>query len=205
VDIIIATRNQGKAREIEALLQGFSARIQTMDAYPDIGEIEETGRTFTENALLKARTVAQCTGHAALADDSGLEVSVLGGEPGVFSARYSGKNATDQANNALLLRNLTHVPWEQRQARFVCVIAVHVPGRGSGRDQHELVVQGQWSGRIAPRAKGDQGFGYDPLFWDDQLQKTAAQMSPEEKNARSHRAAALRELVQKWPDFMRSL
>ena len=201
MDLVIATRNRGKAAEIAVLLQDFEVNVLTMDSFPEIGEIPETGLTFEENALIKARTVARQTGLIALADDSGLEVDALAGAPGVYSARFSGPNATDASNNALLLSKLEGVPWVKRGARFVSVIAVHAPFRG-GR---ELLSRGTWSGRIATRPQGENGFGYDPVFQDDVAGLTAAQLESEEKNKRSHRAMALRQLAQSWPAFAREL
>lgn len=201
MDLIIATRNQGKAAEIAALLQNFEVNVLTMDFFPEIGDIPETGVTFEENALIKARTVARLTGLTALADDSGLEVDALAGAPGVYSARFSGPDATDATNNALLLSRLEDVPWGKRGARFVSVIAVHAPVQGG----KELLSRGTWSGRITTRAQGENGFGYDPLFHDEVAGLTAAQLESEEKNKRSHRAMALRRLAQTWPAFVGEL
>ncbi len=201
MELIIATRNKGKAAEIEALLQKFDVRVLTMDAFPEIGEIPETGETFEENALIKARAVARLTGMTALADDSGLEVDALAGAPGVYSARFSGPDATDETNNALLLSRLAGVPREDRGARFVSVIAVHAPVMGG----KELLARGTWSGRIALSPQGRNGFGYDPLFFDEELGLTSAQLEPAEKNKRSHRATALRRLAEAWPDFLRGI
>lgn len=198
--IVIATQNRGKAAEISALLSNFQVHALTMEAFPYIGEIPETGTTFEQNALIKARTVADLTGMIAMADDSGLEVEALGGAPGVYSARFSGPDATDATNNALLLAELDGIPWESRQARFVSVIAVHEPLSG-----RELLARGTWSGRITFSPEGANGFGYDPLFYDEELQRTAAQLEPELKNTRSHRAAALRELARSWPKFLQEV
>lgn len=201
MDVIIATRNQGKAREIRTLLQDFDVRVLTLDDFPEIDEIPETGQTFEDNALIKARTVARLTGTTALADDSGLEVEALSGAPGVFSARFSGPAATDAQNNALLLSKMEDVAWGERGARFVSVIAVHVPFMG-GR---ELLARGTWTGRIIRDPRGANGFGYDPLFLDEELELTAAEMEPAEKNKRSHRAAALRRLLESWKNFIRDI
>ncbi|PTN35989.1 XTP/dITP diphosphatase [Desulfonatronum sp. SC1] len=201
MDLIIATKNKGKAGEIAALLREFDVRVLTMDAFPEIGDIPETGETFEENALIKARAVARLTGMAALADDSGLEVDALAGAPGVYSARFSGPDATDATNNALLLSKLEGVPPEDRGARFVSVIAVHAPVM----DGKELLARGTWSGRITLSPHGENGFGYDPLFIDEELGLTSAQLKPDEKNKRSHRAMALRRLAVAWPDFIRDI
>ncbi|SMP43810.1 XTP/dITP diphosphohydrolase [Desulfonatronum zhilinae] len=201
MELIIATKNKGKSAEIAALLEKFDVRVLTMDAFPEIGEIPETGETFEENALIKARTVARLTGLTSLADDSGLEVDALADAPGVYSARFSGPDATDETNNALLLSRLEGIPWEDRGARFVSVIAVHAPVMGG----KELLARGTWSGRIAISPQGRNGFGYDPLFFDEELSLTSAQLEPTEKNKRSHRAAALRRLADAWPDFIRAI
>lgn len=197
-DLVLATKNRGKAAEIAALLQDFKVRVHPLDEFPGIGDIPETGATFAENALIKARAVALATGLTALADDSGLEAAALQGAPGVYSARYSGAEATDAENNAKLLREMADIPWDARQARFVCAIAVHAPKAGG----QELVVQGSWDGRITTVPAGEGGFGYDPLFLDEELGVTAAQLTPEQKNLRSHRAAALRKLATRWPHFL---
>ncbi|SDB30643.1 XTP/dITP diphosphohydrolase [Desulfonatronum thiosulfatophilum] len=201
MEIVIASRNRGKAAEIAALLGQFDVQVLTMDSFPEIGDIPETGTTFEENALIKARTVARLTGMIAMADDSGLEVEALGGAPGVYSARFSGPDATDESNNALLLAKMEGVPQKSRQARFVSVIAVHAPVQGG----KELLARGSWSGQIALRPLGENGFGYDPLFLDEELGLTSAQLLPEQKNARSHRAAAMMELARFWPDFLREM
>jgi XTP/dITP diphosphohydrolase len=201
-DVILATRNKGKAAEIVALLEDFNVRVRTLDEFPQIGDIPETGTTFAENALIKARAVAQATGLTALADDSGLEVDALNGAPGVYSARFAGPGATDAQNNEKLLRLMQHVPWPDRRARFACVVAAHAPEEAGGL---ELLAEGFWVGRIVLEPAGDKGFGYDPLFLDEELNLTAAQMTPEQKNARSHRAAALRRLSALWPDLIKKI
>lgn len=200
-DVVLATRNKGKAAEILALLGDFNVRVRTLDEFPHIGDIPETGATFAENALIKARAVAQATGLTALADDSGLEVDALNGAPGVYSARFAGPGATDARNNEKLLQLLENVPWPERGARFACVVAAHAPRAGGC----ELLAEGFWVGRIVLEPKGSMGFGYDPLFLDEELGLTAAQMAPGQKNARSHRAAALRRLSALWPDFIKKI
>lgn len=200
-DLVLATKNKGKANEILTLLHEFNVRVHTLEEFPGIGEIPETGVTFEENALIKARAVARATGMTALADDSGLEVDALDKAPGVYSARFSGLNATDAQNNDKLLQCLADIPWERRQARFVCVIAVHAPWA----EGQELLAHGHWPGRIALTLKGEHGFGYDPLFLDEKSGLTAAEMPPDQKNTRSHRAAALRRLAALWPDFLKKI
>jgi len=193
--LVLATRNSGKIKELEALLSGSGFAVLGLDAFPDIGEIEETGTTFAENAILKARTVAKATGLVALADDSGLQVDALSGAPGVYSARYSGEGATDERNNLKLLDALQSVPEDRRGCRFISVVAACAPNGA------ELLAEGRWEGRVLTALRGAGGFGYDPLFLDRELGKSAAELAPTEKNARSHRGRALRSLLENWPDF----
>lgn len=202
--IVLATRNRGKIAELSALLAGQGFTILGLDAFPELGEIPEDGETFEANALYKACTVSRATGLAAVADDSGLEVDALGGAPGVHSARYSldePQNAglagalLDAANNAKLLRALQGVPLERRGARFRCVMAACTPTGAT------LTRDGAWEGLVALEPAGSNGFGYDPLFLDPELGRTAAQLLPDEKNARSHRGRALRALLAAWPTF----
>lgn len=193
--IVLATRNTGKIKELNDLLSGYGLTVLGLDAFPQVGEIEETGTTFAENALLKARTVAQATGLVALADDSGLVVDALHGAPGVYSARYAGPDATDEKNNLKLLDALGDVPEAQRGCRFVSLVAAARP------DGPELVAEGRWEGRVLGSPLGSGGFGYDPLFLDPELGKSAAELSREDKNARSHRGNALRALLAQWPAF----
>lgn len=196
--IVLATRNRGKIAELTALLQEFSLNIIGLDSYPELEDIPETGETFEENARIKARAVCEHTGLVAVADDSGLEVDALGGAPGVYSARYSadgGQPATDARNNEKLLAALRGVPREERGARFRCVMVAAAPNGA------ELSADGAWEGLIAEEPRGENGFGYDPLFFDPELGRHSAQLSQAEKNARSHRGRALRNLLTAWPDF----
>lgn len=199
MQLAVASSNQGKLKEIRAVLAELTPEVEVLglDSFPALGPIEEPGESFEENALHKAKTVALHTGLISLADDSGLEVDALGGKPGVYSARFSGEGASDAANNAKLLRLLEQVPGEDRGARFRCVLAVYSP---SG--QHFL-CEGSWEGRIAFSPAGDRGFGYDPLFIDPDSGLTAAQMDPSAKNERSHRGRALQRFSVLWPDFVR--
>ena len=196
-DIVVATRNPGKLTEIQTILDpGESGlRLLTLDDFPGIGEIRETGATFEENALMKAGAVEQFTGKIALADDSGLAVDALGGRPGVMSARFAGNGATDERNNLKLLSELKGLPIEQRGATFICVIAV-------AAGKAELLVRGECRGIILEEGRGSRGFGYDPIFFYPPMKKTYSEMTPEEKNAISHRAKALAELQQKFSAFM---
>jgi XTP/dITP diphosphohydrolase len=189
--VVLATGNKGKLRELRALLEDLALEV-VPQAELGVEMAEETGTTFEANALLKARHAARITGLPAIADDSGIEVDALGGRPGVYSARYAGTNATDADNNAKLLRELEGVN-EPRTARYRAVI-VYV---ASADDPHPVVAAGAWEGAIAREARGEGGFGYDPLFLVGTGHLTAAELPPDEKNRVSHRAHALRELVAK--------
>jgi XTP/dITP diphosphohydrolase len=185
----LASSNPGKLAEFRRLLSGTPIRLSALDA--DGAELpEETGLTFVENALIKARHAAQVSGRPAIADDSGLCVAALSGAPGVRSARYAGPHATDRDNVERLLHQLGPVPSDRRQAAFVCVIvALRAPD-----DPVPVIATGQWQGRIATEAKGANGFGYDPIFFDPALGRSAAELSAAEKNAVSHRGRASSEL-----------
>lgn len=184
--IIFATGNQGKMREIRKILGDLNVEIVSMKEAGISVDIEENGATYEENALVKARAVAARTGDCVLADDSGLEVDRLGGEPGVHSARYLGEDTPYGVKNASLIKRLEGVPDEERTARFVCAIAAVLPG---GR---ELTTRAAIEGRIGHEEKGSGGFGYDPIFYVPELQKTTAELTEEEKNLVSHRGQALR-------------
>lgn len=195
--LVMATRNPGKIRELQEILQDPGLTLLSLNDFPKLGDIPETGATFQENAALKAREVARRTGLPALADDSGLEVAALGGRPGVYSARYAQDRTLpappgDADNWRKLLEELQGVPWEQRGARFVCEIALAFP------DGRLFRAQGECAGYIALAPRGTQGFGYDPVFWVPAYGATMAELGPEIKNRISHRAralAALRELL----------
>jgi XTP/dITP diphosphohydrolase len=183
-ELLLATNNSGKLREYAALLSGCGFDLVTpVEKKLDI-EVAETGKTFAENAALKAKTLATASGLLTLADDSGLEVDALGGAPGVYSARYAGDKASDAERIALLLKNLEGVPLERRTARFRCVIAIADPA-GSLR-----LAEGTVEGFIVFAPRGSHGFGYDPVFLLPELGKTMAELKPEEKNHLSHRARA---------------
>jgi XTP/dITP diphosphohydrolase len=184
--IVLATANPGKLRELQAVLAGLDFEIVPQSAF-GVPEVEETGLTFIENALLKARNAAFYTGLPALADDSGLAVDALGGVPGIYSARYAGAGAGDRANIGKLLAELEGVPAERRTARFVCVLALlHHPA-----DPTPLICQGSWEGTILTEPRGEGGFGYDPIFFVPGEQRTAAELEPAVKNQISHRGQAL--------------
>lgn len=182
--IVLASGNPGKIREIQAILTGHPIVPQSQF---QIAEADETGKTFVENALLKARNAAFHSGLPAIADDSGLAVDYLHGAPGVISARYAGSNASDQDNVEKLLKELAGVPFEQRTARFICVI-VFIE---HAEDPCPVIAQGIWEGRILDEPVGDKGFGYDPVFWVPEYECASAQLAPEVKNAISHRGKAL--------------
>lgn len=187
--IVLASGNPGKIREIQAILQNDKILPQSQF---NVVEPEETGATFIENAIIKARNAAAHCNLPAIADDSGLAVDALGGAPGVISARYAGVGASDQANLDKLLADMREVPDAQRSARFICVMVY----LRHALDPTPIVAQGVWEGRILREAVGENGFGYDPVFWVEQYQCSSAQLAPEIKNALSHRGQALRALSQ---------
>lgn len=191
--ILMATRNKGKAEELVWLLRDLPVKVLTLEDFPDLAEVPETGCTFAENAALKAEYAASATGLISLSDDSGLEVDALGGRPGVLSARFAGEGANDRENNLKLLSLLRDVPQEQRKARFVSVIAIAAP-KPSGKPERFL-TRGTCEGLILQEERGGGGFGYDPLFLVPQLGKTFAELTMEEKNRISHRGQALRQAV----------
>ena len=184
-ELIIATTNAGKLREIEGLLKDLDFKITSLSDYPDAPKIEEDGKTFAQNALKKAATIALYTGKLTLGEDSGLEVAALDNAPGIYSARFSGTGATDKKNNAKLLRMLRGVPLKRRQARYRCFAAL-ADGRGIID-----VVSGTCAGLIALRGRGKNGFGYDPLFFLPRYNKTFGELDPAIKTRISHRARAL--------------
>lgn len=185
----MASSNAGKIREIERLLEGSGVEIIAQSEL-GVSDADETGSTFAENSLLKARHAANATGLPAIADDSGLAVDALDGRPGVYSARYAGVDATDDENVDKLLRELADVGDESRGAAFHCVASFVMPG-----SPQALVAEGVWRGTILRARRGEGGFGYDPVFRDPASGLTGAELTPEEKNARSHRGQALRGLV----------
>ncbi len=190
--VVLASANKGKLAEIQAMLEGSGIELRPLSAF-DSSEVEETGLTFVENAIIKARAACVASGLPAIADDSGLEVDALGGEPGVHSARFAGIHGDDQANNELLLERLAQVPDPGRTGRFRCVIV----SLAHAADPAPLICEGVWEGRIAVRPRGGGGFGYDPLFVPQGISRTSAELSPAEKNRLSHRAQALRKLIER--------
>lgn len=189
MELVIATRNQGKLREIRRLLEATEVRVLGLDVFPDLPEVEEDGETFADNARKKAVTVARLTGRLTLADDSGLEVMHLGGAPGVRSARYAGAIADDVANNRKLLAALAGVPRAGRRGAFVCAMALCGPDGGC------RFFSGRLEGIIGEEPRGDGGFGYDPLFLVPEYGKTLAELPLEIKNRISHRGQALRQAL----------
>jgi XTP/dITP diphosphohydrolase len=189
VKVLLATRNAGKLAELRRMLADGPVEVVGLADVPEFPDAPETGATFAENALAKARDAANATGLPSVADDSGLAVDALNGMPGVLSARWSGRHGDDVANLELLLGQLTDVPDERRGAAFVCAAALVVPGG------LETVVHGEWTGRIVREPRGSGGFGYDPIFVPDGEQRTSAELTPDEKDAASHRGRAMRALL----------
>ncbi len=187
--IVLASGNAGKLREIARLLSDLNVSVVAQSEF-GVRDVEETGTTFTENALIKAIHAAAATGLPAIADDSGLVVAGLDGRPGVFSARYSGPDATDDSNIDKLLDEMRDLPDASRGAVFQCAACFAMPG-----DLEPLIAEGQWRGQILHERRGEHGFGYDPVFFDPEADKSAAELSAEEKDARSHRGKALAVLL----------
>jgi XTP/dITP diphosphohydrolase len=196
MDIILASRNKKKIKELKKIIEDSmvltedrTVNIHIPDEFSQCGEVEEDGDTFTANAVKKALYIAECSGMTAVADDSGIEVDALNGAPGVYSARYAGEPADDMANNRKLLDDLKDVPDEKRAARFVCCIAL-----ASGGEMQTFT--GYVEGRIGRENRGENGFGYDPLFYPEGHDRTFAEMKDEEKHSMSHRGRALEKLRQ---------
>ena len=182
--IVLATNNKHKINEIKGILSGLAAEILTLEDFPGAPTVEETGKTLEENAILKAEAIHGFTGLPSLADDSGLEVDALRGAPGVLSSRFAGEHCSFEDNNRKLLRMMSDLPWEKRGAKFVCVVAL-------AKDSNQTVtLRGEVNGLITLEERGEKGFGYDPVFYLQSLNKTFAQLSFEEKNRISHRARA---------------
>jgi len=188
--IVLATGNKGKVKELSELLAAEQITIVPQSDF-QVPDVPETGTTFVENAIIKARHAAKITGKPAIADDSGLEVDALNGAPGVYSARYAGEDASDHDNIVKLLEQLKDVPEEKRTARFHCVLVY----MRHSEDPTPVICHGSWEGRITLEKQGEQGFGYDPVFWVEEQQSTSAQLPREVKNRLSHRGQALTQLV----------
>lgn len=199
--LLIATTNRGKIKEIMEEFQDLNIEIKTLLDFPEIKPPEESGETFFENALLKAKYYAEKTGMITIADDSGLEVEALGGKPGIYSSRFAGERATDEKNIQKLLEIMQNIPEENRKAQFICVIVCYHP---SGK---YISAQGVWEGKIDFSPRGEKGFGYDPIFLVKEFnyQKTAAELPLEVKNKLSHRGKALKELKEKLSAFLKEI
>lgn len=195
-EIVIATRNPGKAKEFSALFGKQGYQVKTLLDYPELPDVAETGHTFEANARLKAETIASILKRPVLADDSGLLVDALDGMPGVYSARFAGEHKSSAANNAKLLYELTGVPDAERTAHFHCTLVLAAPGRDS------LVVSADWNGQILRIPRGDNGFGYDPLFFVPEEGLSAAELDPQRKNQISHRAQAIAKLETRWQPWL---
>ena len=193
--VVVATKNKGKLKEIKQILAPMGFNVISMEEANIDMDIDETGDSFEENAMLKASAVHKLTGAIVIADDSGLETDALNGAPGIYSARYSGANASDDKNNEKLLIQLKDIPDEKRTARFVCAIAVVFD------ENRKFTVKGTVDGIINRAPAGENGFGYDPLFYIPQYGKTMAQLSSEEKNKISHRGKALEKMVVKLKEY----
>lgn len=193
--VVLASGNRGKLRELQTVLAGCGVELLPQSDFA-VSDVEETGLSFVENALIKARHACEETGLPALADDSGIEVDALNGEPGIYSARYAGSHGehADADNNAKLLSELEQIPEAERTARFQCVIVY----MRHARDPMPLICQGTWEGRILFAEQGDNGFGYDPLFYVPTHDCSSAQLDPATKNSLSHRGQALQRLLACW-------
>ncbi|MBO0444997.1 ribonuclease PH [Enterococcus ureilyticus] len=194
--IVIATRNPGKAKEFTKIFAEKGYQVKTLLDYPKLPDVEETGKTFEENARLKAETIAAILKQPVLADDSGLIVDALDGMPGIFSARFAGEPTNNAANNAKLLHELTGIPQDKRTATFHCTLVFAAPNKES------LVVEGDWSGEIGTIPRGEHGFGYDPLFFIPEEKQTAAELSDKRKNEISHRGKAVAKLRKEWKNWL---
>jgi len=196
MEIVLATSNANKLREFREMFRDLDVSIIALDRFSELPEMIEDGKTFAENALKKARTIAGHTGCITIADDSGLEVDHLCGRPGIHSARFAGEDADDEKNNEKLLMELDGIPEEKRGAQFTCFIALVDP------DGRERVVQGSYRGVILTEYRGGHGFGYDPLFLDAESDLTFSEMTAEQKNRVSHRSRAIQELKKFLPGFL---
>lgn len=203
--VVLASHNQKKLKELRevlgAAIEGFDPSQVVSSADLGLADPVEDGVGFEENALIKARAASSASGLIAIADDSGLAVDILGGSPGIFSARWSGRHGDDAANNALLLAQLADIAPAHRGARFVCAAAAVFPG-SDGRVAREVVELGEMRGALLKEPRGEGGFGYDPIFVPEGYEKTSAELSPEEKNAISHRGKAFRALATRLAGLM---
>ena len=190
--IVLASNNAGKVREIDAILSGINLHVVSQSEFA-VPEIEETGKTFVENAILKARNASLHTGLPAIADDSGIEIHALNGQPGIFSARYAGAGATDEANLLKLVGAVEKLPEDKRQARFICIMVF----LQHADDPVPVIAEGIWNGIAITSPRGENGFGYDPMFFLPERNCTSAELPPDVKNRISHRGQALYSLLEK--------
>ncbi|KNH25107.1 MULTISPECIES: XTP/dITP diphosphatase [Priestia] len=188
-EIIIATKNAGKVKDFETLFSPKGFKVKSLLDFPEIEDVEETGVTFAENATLKAEAISSALNTPVIADDSGLAIDALNGEPGVYSARYAGESKDDNANIEKVLQKLNDVPFEKRTARFHCALAIAVPGKRTE------IVEGTCEGHILEEKRGENGFGYDPIFFIEKWRCSMAELTKEQKNQISHRANALKKLA----------
>jgi len=186
--IVFATKNEGKVKEIREMLEGMNIELISLNHYNHVPEIREDGKNFLENAFKKAKIISEFTGETVLADDSGLQVDILKGEPGIYSARYAGDEATDEENNNKLLAKLKDVPPQKRSASFFCLLVLYK------KDGSYDSFEGRWDGQIIDERRGSNGFGYDPIFFVPELKLTAAELPPAIKNKISHRGQAFAKL-----------
>ncbi len=190
--IVLASNNSGKLKEFNSILRGCGFDVRSQGEF-ELESVEETGLTFVENAILKARHAAKATGLPALADDSGIEVDALNGAPGIYSARFAGEGCSDEENNACLLEKLAHTETDLRSARYQCVLVF----MKHKNDPTPIIAQGTWEGSILEKPQGEGGFGYDPLFWVSSQNCAAAELEKAQKNSISHRGKALQSLLRK--------
>lgn len=195
--LLIATTNLGKLKEFNDLFGAFSIELKSLKDFPEAQEVEETGTTFQENARLKAEALCEFSNLPTLADDSGLSIEALNGQPGVYSARYAGLDKNDQANMEKVLFELNGIPIEKRRAAFYCVLALAIPGKPT------RFIEGRLDGYISLEPRGNNGFGYDPIFFVPEQKATLAEISREVKNTISHRANAFEQLKKMWPEIER--
>jgi len=194
--VIIATKNAGKAKDFERIFKPYGVEVKTLLDFPDIEDVEETGQTFEENAIIKAEAISKEFNQMVIADDSGVIVDALDGRPGVYSARYAGEDKNDEANNNKVLEEMVNVAEKDRTARFYCAIAVAIPGRPT------ITVNGSCEGAILFERRGTNGFGYDPIFLVTSMHKSMAELTLDEKNQISHRAKAMKKLESQLTEFI---
>ena len=191
-EILIATKNKGKIKEFADLFGEKGVKVSSLLDFPTVEDVEETGSTFIENAKIKAETISNHFNKIVVADDSGLSVDALGGKPGVYSARYAGETKSDEANLQKVLKEMEGIPFEKRTARFHCVLAVTIP------NEETKIFEGTCEGYITEKPEGENGFGYDPIFYILDQKQTMAQLTSDEKNKISHRANAMKKLGENW-------